>query len=565
MEVLGIIDKVFNIVNDMFDVAFLWLGLLVILSYPFYFLFKSIEKLSQPKKQDNQKENHGGEILSHTIILLIVATVIGFLWLVPELTRFKWPNLGWLPTMIRCVGIAIIFRFFAYYFGHDYGEKRWSYSWFGHATVIFFGLIVDRFMGILLISIPLIAIYYFVLFRLALIIMPVSNPEDHAEKWKRFSVLASYTWGIQAPMYVVDGHAWKKLEARIQGDFTWDFSDFSIPLIDKLKRPGLVWTPAHQVAAITGGTRFKRVEEPGVTFTSRLERPQQIFDLRMQLRTNEIDVVSKDGISFKARVFTAFRLDPETWDKETYDELRLINTLLRGANKPSYTQGSFPYSNLRVQAALGVTSTNTNAGDITLYWDQWALNIIEDQARKVISQKNLGELWRPAQDEKGANALNQIAGEIKNNIFLEFRSVGILLIVARIVNFSFPSDDGQADEISQQQLATWGSEWEGKRTRILAEAEAESERAQQEARAYAESLLLNSIAEGLQKTQEMDPRLPRYVIAMRFLSALQDYIYKKPTSGEQAAEYEKKVNELHNYLKEWQDQFFPGQSKEKLP
>ena len=68
--------------------------------------------------------------------------------------------------------------------------------------------------------------------------------------------------------------------------------------------------------------------------------------------------------------------------------------------------------------------------------------------------------------------------------------------------FQFFKQDNEIDEISKQQLATWSSEWERKRIRILSEAEAESEHSQQEARAYAESLLLNSIAEGYKKQRK---------------------------------------------------------------
>jgi hypothetical protein len=138
------------------------------------------------------------------------------------------------------------------------------------------------------------------------------------------------------------------------------------------------------------------------------------------------------------------------------------------------------------------------------------------------------------------------------------------------VNFSFSVADGKTDDISDQQISTWESEWERKRSDILAEAQAEAERSQQEAHAYAESLLLNSIAEGLQKTGEMHPRLPRYVIAMRYLSALQDYIHKQPIEGEsiaerdnKMAEQDKKIKELQGYIKDWQNQFFPPSDKEK--
>jgi hypothetical protein len=266
-------------------------------------------------------------------------------------------------------------------------------------------------------------------------------------------------------------------------------------------------------------------------------------------------VVSKDGVSYKARVFTAFRLDPETWDKETYEKLRRMNPVLRGADKPSYTVGSFPFSHPRIQATLGMTSTKAGTSETLIYWDQWVLNVVENTARKVLSQKNLDELWRPAEDKKFANALDGIANEIKDAAFTTLRSAGILVFVARVVNFSFPGEQGQTDDISKQQIATWGSEWEGKSSKILAEAQAESAHAQQEARAYAQSVLLDSIVQGLKKAQKMHPDLPRYIIAMRFLSSLQDYIQKQPI--------EKGIEELQNHYPELQKQLFPSHGKER--
>ena len=93
----------------------------------------------------------------------------------------------------------------------------------------------------------------------------------------------------------------------------------------------------------------------------------------------------------------------------------------------------------------------------------------------------------------------------------------------------------------------------------MAEAKAESERAQQEARAYAEALLLNSIAEGLQKTHEINPNLPRFVIAMRFLSALQDYVHTQPLEGKDGEEIKRRMSELQNEFMNWQERYHPGE------
>ncbi|MBV5336962.1 MAG: hypothetical protein J0653_02955, partial [Deltaproteobacteria bacterium] len=166
-------------------------------------------------------------------------------------------------------------------------------------------------------------------------------------------------------------------------------------------------------------------------------------------------------------------------------------------------------------------------------WDQWVLNMVDEETRKVVSQKTLDEFWRPLHDEKNANAMNGIAQEIKDRLVPMMRSKGILLVVSRIVNFRFPPNgENKMTEIAEQQIATWGADWERKRTNKLADARANAEKDQQEAHAYAESQLLNSIAEALQKTHEMNHQLPKHVIAMRYLNALQDYARNNPPEEE---------------------------------
>ena len=586
MKMIEFANNMFSLANHALDVGFFWGGLIALLVvYPVYFFKSNVKKYAAEKR--------GQELLTQTIILFLIVTGIALVWAAPETIWWVWFNkpisiginvltdiqtekiltwkeLAWLFSSARWLVGLLTFFALAYLLGREHGKNRWLVSAVGHIAVIAIGWIADFWMGIFFISVPVIAAYYGALYSLANVILPASNPEDRIEKKKKFFVLASYTWGTQLPITVVDEHAWKKYDPRISGDITWEFSEFPIPFLNKLQRPGLVWTRSHQVATVSGGTKFKRVDGPGVAFLGKLERLDQVFDLRIQLRTREIEVVSKDGIRFIARYFTAFRIDNAEWNKATYDTLRRANPQLRGADKLSHMEGSFHFSHARVQATLGVTSTKAGEDGPLIYWDQWVMNVIEDQTRKVISQKDLDEMWRPANDYKFANAMDVIANEIKENSELLLRAAGILLVVARVVNFKFPFTDEQGDEIAKQQISTWGSEWERKRHGILAEAEAESERAQQEARAYAESLLLNSIAEGLQKTHEINPELPRHVIAMRFLSSLQDYVHKEASEDEEDEEEgversseKKKRERLSRYFQEWQETFFSGRGTEK--
>lgn len=475
--------------------------------------------------------------------------------IVTDIKPEKWSSVSWKFSSIRMSILLIIFFAFAYLLGHEYGKTRWWRSALIVIAIIALGWVVKFWMGILFLSIPLLAAYYAALHDLALIVMPASNPEDKTEQRKRFHAFLTYTWGIQSPMTVVDDHAWKTYEPRISGDFTWDFSDFPIPFLNKLDRPGVIWTRSHQAVAISGGTQFKRIENPGVSFTGSLERLDQVFDLRMQLRSREIEVVSKDGIRFFVRYFTAFRLDNQEWDEPTYKQIRLLNPSLRGADKLSYTQGSFPFSHKRVQATLGVTSTKAEEGAPLVPWDRWAMNVIEDQTRKVISQKNLDELWRPANDYKFANALDVIAEEIKKNSEMTLRAAGILLVAARVVNFKFSPDEKELDDITRQQIASWQSTWAQKRNVILAKAEAKAIQLKEEARVYAEGQLIESIVNSLEKAHQNG--MSHQVIAMRFLSALQDYTHRHLTDeGNENEEMKRKMSQLRGAFKQWQEDFF---------
>ena len=570
MRVIGFLNDMFGLANDMFDVGFLWGGLALLLAYPLYFYFSSLKKAIKEKK--------ARELVSQTLIAYAMVFVGAIFWFLPELiwgfilwffalpySNFeRWNETLWLISVWRLLLVFGLFTFFAHRLGNEHGKGRWALSNFGGWGVIASGWLINRWMGILFVSVPFLAVYYAILRDLAIVIMPASNPDDRVEQRRRVQVFMSYTWGTQSPIYVVDEstNVWKKQDPRISGDITWDFSDFPIPGFGKLmERPGLVWTRAHQAAAISGGSHFKRVENPGVSFTGKLERLDQVFDLRLQIRSKEIEVVSKDGVHFTARYFAAFRIDNENWSHDTYIRLLEKDASLHGLNKLTYTDGSFPFSHPRVQLTLGTTSTRVAEGTPLLYWDQWVMNIVEDQVRKVISQKNLDEMWRPPNDQKFANALDVIAADIREDLAIALRAAGILLVAARVVNFKFfPVKKGEGeevDDISKQQLDLWVSDWERKRMEKLNKAQNESDFMQREARVFAESLLLNTMVESLKKAHELDDELPHHIIAMRFLSALQDFTHKQAEDGEESEMQKKMMSELRKEFKTWQDSFFP--------
>ena len=545
------VEPIAKATNVVFDKVLPYIGLILLIIAPVIYLLRNIRQYAREIREDPSSDQGIGRIIVQEALFLFEELVVLILfWKFPDWLARKTGMAFWIPWLRWSEIIAAFFLYLGSAKSNEINERRGFYSAIGHIAVILVGWLLDHWVGILAFSIPFILGYYLVLFQIALVVIPTNAPGDRTEawleRWKRFLVLVSYTWGLQLPMFVIT-HAWEKLTPRIDSKLTLD-----------PPASGIILTKSHQVAGITAGTQFLRVDGPGVIFSGKRERPFQVVDLRNQVRSSEIDVVSHDGISYKATVLASFRIDPEPWDKATYVALRRKNPLLRKADALSYTMGSFPFSNLRVRATMSITSTQATNEEVVNYWDQWALNVVEEAARKVLSQRTLDQLWHDVNDLYGKNALDYISEAIRQLVETELRAAGILLVAARVVDFQFPINGKEKQvNITEKKIVSWKADWERKRQAILDRAETEANRSQQEARAYAESILLNSIAEGLEEAQKIHPVLPKYIIAMRFLSSLQDFINKQPQVEGQ--------EELKTNLREWQARLISESKGERHP
>jgi hypothetical protein len=149
------------------------------------------------------------------------------------------------------------------------------------------------------------------------------------------------------------------------------------------------------------------------------------------------------------------------------------------------------------------------------------LMLAEEAARKELSKRMLNELWRPADDKQGANALDTIANNIKNSIAGIAKENGIQLIAARIVNFEFNSE--RAQEIQERQIRTWESRMDREIKKMEAEARARTVRIRESAMAYARFKFLSAVAKGLEEVSDQHRDVPlKHVIAMHFFGALKE-------------------------------------------
>jgi hypothetical protein len=445
---------------------------------------------------------------------------------------------------LRWLYLYVLFGSVFYFFTKKFGEKRGLNSMLGHLTVLLLGWLLGRWFGILFVSLPLLGIYYYIIYRFAEILIPASDPEDLEEKKKRFAILAWYMWGSQYPIIIVDDQTGMNVETRIEGS---SFQDWGMP--------GYIWTHMPQAVGITNGTNFSRVEGPGAIYTKMFERPQDVIDLRTQLRTTEIEAITQDGFSIKAIVFTSFGVDRQPWERSLYNRLKHANPMLRGGMLPDHGNSHFKYSRPRVRAVLSMEGVKTNlsgpVGAVSWRWDEQVMNMVAETARRVISEIPLTELWLPDSEKDGpeVSALDIVAAEISKRLTGTLQEQGVRLYAARVVNY-FSLKDTPTDkfgEFTKRQIPAWQARWEQRVRQKLAETRAKFEQKQLDATALARSTLLTSIAESLDRTGANNHDLTRYLIAMRFLGTLDDMIRQEPELA--AGEKGKTLREQIDLLK----------------
>ncbi len=507
MEAIG--EIIFRL-NTFLDNSLPWMAGIALSIFNAYMFIKWI----WDKTKDQQAQVSTSIQVSRAFYLLgislgIQAFVIAALYYSPVWAR-------WLEIF----GAACVY---IYFLTRKESDARGLHTTAGHLSIIFLGWWLGSWLGIIFISVPIFVAFYYWLYRIALAIVPASDPESSTEALARFKMLAWYMWGLQFPVWVAKDDLERVAEERIKGDLT-----------KSLGQPGMIWVHSNQAIGITRSIQFSRVEGPGIIFTKTYERPYQVMDLRTQIRTAEVQAISKDGIPYKAIVLIVFNLDKDAWTEDQYKTLRLKNSLLRGAQSLDRISGSYKYSRSRVTAALSIegikhTSVEGEARPV-VHWDHWVVNTVAEAARNELSHRPLDELWRAANDGKDANASNIIANNIKSAVAGRLKENGINLIAARIVNFNF--EDKEASKVLQQQIDTWESLRNQEIAKTRTEAAATSVQIRQDAFAYARSKLLSSIAQGVEQMMEKHKNLPtKYVVAVRYLTAIEDWISQQEGEG----------------------------------
>jgi len=418
-------------------------------------------------------------------------------------------------AIIRWFIIYAIAITWSYYVSHKNSGRRGIWSVLIILTTLFFGWLYDHWLGILAMSVPILSIYLYIIYKVAQVILPASNPEDKQEAWKKMRIFLAYLLGVQHPIWIAESKTGRTFEKPVvEGNAG-----------NEMGKHGIVWTWSHQVAAIAKGAELNRIEGPGLIFTELRESPTTLIDLRMQSRISTVHAVTKDGMDVSTVVFTAFVIDRR-------NSITLVPSKHKHGNENAFiidhTEGSFPYSAGRIRSVLSTAGiVHPRLGETEkpdFFWDEWVVKQVEYVTRQVVAERSLDELWHPQHDDLGASALNEIANRLQELLSPQLAEVGVHLITVRIVNYELP----EQHKIIEQNLNTWKSYWEQQITETKADIEMIYREEIEKAHAYSKSILLSAIADSINKARKINENLPRHMIAQYFIHALEEYIKGQP-------------------------------------
>lgn len=149
-------------------------------------------------------------------------------------------------------------------------------------------------------------------------------------------------------------------------------------------------------------------------------------------------------------------------------------------------------------------------------------------AREALAERSIKNLWQ-ARENENSNASEAITANIKNLIENHLRENGVKLLSAKATRFIFSDqkDPAKKDEVIEQQIAAWTVERDRELNITLADAKAEAERIEREARVYAKSVLLTAIMEGLDQAREHHRGKDPDAIAQVYLEALKNMVERQ--------------------------------------
>lgn len=425
----------------------------------------------------------GAFLLSASTVLTSVLCVgVGYFW-------------GWFATLGAVIFVGWVgSRIGGKTFFSEKGISLLRVLWFwcaGLGALIFyngtwFGLVVLGFLPLFLL---IGGLYFFSRY-----IIPISAPE---ERRQAFRSLLTFSLGTNFPYFII--RDWKKIGPKPKVDGN--------PYAKFFSGPGITLTSADHLVVTTTKLRKNRVKPPGLGFTEKYEKIENVVDLRPQLRAFPVKTETKDGIPVEVFTF---------WPVQT----------ITNGRKPAL-KSSFPYSEEAVFKAVFRQSQGQNwtrdedgkavANLEKIDWDDFHMKVIAPPIlKKVILDYKCDELCSPG-DPRVA-----IKNEIRRRLEEELAAYGIRIVGGGISNLVPTS------KIIQQRIENWKAAWKQKIAIEIGELEAAKAKYEPEVvRNKAKIAMTKKIADRFGEILA-DNNLSQQMIVLSFIEAIQEMLKQSP-------------------------------------
>ena len=286
--------------------------------------------------------------------------------------------------------------------------------------------------------------------------------------------------------------------------------------------PGVVDLDSTTAAVLLSGQR--RIKEPGLIFLNEGEQLGWLVDLRIQLRTDEFEYLTRDGIPVKTRVAVRFQIDQTHFTRVQVDA-------------PAHP---LPVPVVASQHAIrrAIQNSSVQATGETSRWHDLPLGLAAGLLRAKIADYKFDDLLQP--QEPTANPRAVLRKELEEEVKAILARRGIRLLSLGLGIF-FPIDDNptatdlrQKNRITYQRVETWKAEWESRMLKLMAQAQAEAERQHDLARTQAQMELIMRVTQALEQGG-LPPDRDQDQIARRFLATLQK-MAKEPLTHERLSD-----------------------------
>ncbi len=367
------------------------------------------------------------------------------------------------------------------------GAQVLALWWLGFTVAFWAGHFLGGPRGVLGLTVPLVALFWFTFLRLAPLSLPTRNPCQQMQTVK--SVL-TFTLGRNYPYYYIQ-HG--ETEERVAGEVSRSW----------FAGPGIILSDPTSAVALWNGYRVRDVSPPGLTFTEFMEVIREVFDLRPQAHSATLRTRTRDGIEIQTGITVTCRL--------------------YAGNARAELGHAYPY---RREAAFKATharsverqdASGTSPEEIKLSWDELVLLRAKQTLSDILMLYTFDDLCAPFDVERDPRT--EIKARWRPALQEAVAPLGAQILGAGFGNL-MPVDPAALNA----RVENWRVKWETKLLVELGDSEAKAMRELDRVRLEARYELLKHVSkrfEGLENTPE---QLSANVIALRFVDLVEEML-----------------------------------------